>query len=118
MKRRELATAVSAMAVLMAIIGGFAWVRLGVADRVIRLAEEQGGGSRPPQRGEIGRTGIEAEFARMQRNELRFLADLAHQHRMRGDVGTALALALEALPGGAGDVDRVYVAEAELELEA
>jgi hypothetical protein len=117
MKRRELATAVGAAAVLMAMIGGFVWVRLGVADRVMPLAEEQGGGRRPPQRGEIGRIGMEAEFARMQRNELRFLADLAHQHLMRGDVGTALALALEALPGGADDADRVYVAEAELQLE-
>jgi hypothetical protein len=116
MKRRELATAVGAAAVLMAMIGGFVWVRLGVADRVMPLAEEQGGGRRPPQRGEIGRIGMEAEFARMQRNELRFLADLAHQHQMRGDVGTALALALEALPGGADDADRVCVAEAELQL--
>jgi hypothetical protein len=38
MKRRELATAVGAAAVLMAMIGGFVWVRLGVADRVMPLA--------------------------------------------------------------------------------
>ena len=53
----------------------------------------------------------------MQRNESRFLADLARQHQLRGDVGTALALALETLPGGGDDTDRVYVAKAELQLE-
>jgi hypothetical protein len=30
-------------------------------------------------------TAIEAEFERMQRNESRFLADLARQHQFRGD---------------------------------
>jgi hypothetical protein len=117
MKPQELVAALGVAAVLTAIIGGFVWMNSGVADRVAPSVQRDGYGTPKPQVGRMGRTDIEAEFARMQRNETRFLADLAHQHQLRGDVGTALALALEALPGGADDVDRVYVAEAELQLE-
>src|ERR1700724_160026 len=117
MKRQELAAALGAAAVLVAVVAGFVWMRSGAADRVAPPAEREGYGSPQPQRGAMGRTPFEARFARMQRNEARFLADLAHQHQMRGDLGTALALALETLPGGADDGDQVYVAEAELQLE-
>jgi WD40 repeat protein len=118
MKRQELATALGAAALLMAIIGGFVWVRSGAADRVAPLAQRDGSGSLQPQRELMGRTAIEVGFARMQRNESRFLADLARHYQLRGDIGTALALALETLPGGRDDTDRIYVAEAELRLES
>src|SRR6266849_1529789 len=99
MKRRELITALGVAAVLVAIISGFAWVKWGGADKA---------GDMNPQRRFMEPTFAEAEFARMQRNVSRFLADLARQHQMRGDVGTALLLALESLPG---------VPESELRLD-
>jgi hypothetical protein len=47
----------------MATIGCFLWVKSGVADRGGRSAK-QGYASPQPQRGDIGRPPIEAEFAR------------------------------------------------------
>src|SRR6266436_8288579 len=126
MKRRELITALGVAAVLVAIISGFAWVKWGRADKA---------GDMNPQRRFMEPTFAEAEFARMQRNVSRFLADLARQHQMRGDVGTALLLALESLQGGAGSnpqvterltvaveggmdgIDLVYAPESELQLD-
>lgn len=46
----------------------------------------------------------------------RFLADMANQQRARGDVATAIALALEALPDAAVARERPYVPEAEASL--
>ena len=46
----------------------------------------------------------------------RFLADLSRQQFARGDYGTALALALEALPDKTRNVDRPYVPQAEAAL--
>jgi hypothetical protein len=116
MNRQKLAAALAGAAVLMAMIGGFVWMRSGVADRVAPSAGGKGYGSLQAERGTMGRT-VEAEFARMQRSESRFLADLAHQYQLRGDVGTALALVLETLSGGADGFDRAYLAEAELQLQ-
>jgi hypothetical protein len=45
-----------------------------------------------------------------------FLADLSRQHFARQDYGTALALALEALPDKTNNVDRPYVPQAEAAL--
>src|SRR5579883_1133513 len=98
MKRWGLITAVGVAAVLM--IG--AWVGWEKADRDEALAhikDTAGGTNRQAQ--SLKSTLVEAALARMQRNVSRFLADLARQHRMRGDAGTALLLALESLPGGA-----------------
>jgi len=136
MKRRELITALGAAAVLMAMISGFAWVKWGEADRAESLAQREGKtGDMNLQRRFMEPTLAEAEFARMQRNVSRFLADLARQHQLRGDVGTALLLALESVPSGAGSkprvaeqltvaveggtdgIDRVYVPESELQLD-
>jgi hypothetical protein len=47
----------------------------------------------------------------------RFLADQARQQRAAGDAGTAVLLALEALPDAAAGVVRPYVPEAELQLD-
>jgi hypothetical protein len=46
-----------------------------------------------------------------------FLADQARQRHAGGDAGTAILLASEALPDSAGGVDRMYVPEAELQLD-
>jgi WD40 domain-containing protein len=51
------------------------------------------------------------------RKQSLLLADLARQQRETGDVGTALLLALEALPDPAGVVARPYFPEAELALD-
>jgi hypothetical protein len=48
----------------------------------------------------------------------RFLADMSQQRREAGDSGTALLLALEALPDTTSGVERPYVASAELALDA
>jgi len=47
----------------------------------------------------------------------RFLADLARQKREAGDSGSAVLLALEALPDLAAGTPRPYVPEAELQLD-
>src|SRR5271165_6297186 len=47
----------------------------------------------------------------------RYLALLASQKRAEGDAGTALQVALEALPDRAAGVDRPYIPEAELQLD-
>jgi WD40 repeat protein len=46
-------------------------------------------------------------------SQSRLLADLARQQIRRGDVGTAISLAIEALPHSDSAVDRPYVREAE-----
>ena len=48
----------------------------------------------------------------------RFLGDVAQQSRMSGDTGSAILFGLEALPDGAAGVDRPYIPEAELQLDA
>src|SRR5215831_16847209 len=136
MKRRELATALGTTAFLMAIFSGFARMKWGAAGRGEPLAQRENKVGSINLPGQLMDPALaKAEFARMQRNESRFLADLARQHQIRGDVGTALLLALESLPGGAGSepritgqtavavhggaasIDRVYVPETELQLD-
>jgi WD40 repeat protein len=51
-------------------------------------------------------------------NESRFLADVASQKLRQGDAGTAMLLAMEALPDTAIDSPRPYVPVAELQLGA
>src|SRR5258708_5983788 len=135
MKRRELIAALGAATVLMAMIGGFAWVQWGKgADSLAR--REGKTDDMNLQHRFMRPTLAETEFARMRRNVSRFLADLADQHQRRGDVGTALLLALESLPGGAGStpqvteqltvaveggmdgIDRGYAPESELQLDS
>ena len=134
MKQRHVIIAFGAAALLIAMMSGVL-VKWGKADRAkpfAQNADKIGGMSAPASLG--------AEFARMQRNVARFLADLASQQRAGGDVGTALLLALESLPGGAGGnpqmtsqvtsnstvpaaggadgIVRVYVPEAQSQLDA
>src|SRR5215510_11609599 len=136
MKRWGSITALGAAAVLMAMIGVYAWVQWGKADRAESSSQREGkAGDMNLQRRLLNPTLVDAAFARMQRNVSRFLTDLARQHEMRGDVGTALLLALESLPvdsgsapqatgqsrvvvgGGMDRIDRVYVPGSELQLD-
>ena len=57
------------------------------------------------------------ELMKAQTTQSRFLADLARQQRAAGDAGTAVLLALEALPDHAAGTNRPYVPEAELQLD-
>src|SRR6516165_1606116 len=92
MRRREFIAVlgITASWVLLAVIGGFAWVQWGEADR-----------AKSEREAAISNLQHQAlAFARTQRNESRYLADVARQHQVRGDAGTALLLALEGLPDG------------------
>jgi WD40 repeat protein/Tfp pilus assembly protein PilF len=60
--------------------------------------------------------------AKLERDEAlttqsRFLADQSRQRLLKYDVGTALVLALEALPGAEAGISRPYVPEAEVQLD-
>jgi WD40 repeat protein len=64
---------------------------------------------------------LAAEEANAQRNGLllfqsRFLADLANQYTGDGDAGTAMLLAIEALPDARGSMERPLAPEAEVAL--
>ena len=56
----------------------------------------------------------ERELKKAQTTQSLFLVDLARQQRAAGDAGTAMLLALEALPDEAAGIIRPYVPEAEL----
>jgi hypothetical protein len=88
-----------AAAVLMVMIGAFAWMQWREADHAKSLAQRERGAEIKYRMMESDRAAI--ELARMQRNESRYLADLGRQYQLRGDAGTALLLALEGLPDGA-----------------
>ena len=70
------------------------------------------------QRKRADREAAEATVARdaALRTQSLFLADLANQQTAAGDAGTALRLALEALPENPSNPDRPYVVEALLSL--
>ena len=59
----------------------------------------------------------DGELKKAQRTQSLFLADLAQQQRSAGDAGTAVLLALEALPDRANGTTRPYAAEAEFQLD-
>src|SRR5215813_3137846 len=85
MKRWGSITALGAAAVLMAMIGVYAWVQWGKADRADSSSQREGkAGDMNLQRRLLNPTLVDAAFARMQRNVSRFLTDLARQHEMRG----------------------------------
>src|SRR5258706_12719529 len=99
MKRRELITALGAATVLMAMIGGFAWVQWGKADRADSFVRREGkNGDMILQHRFMAPTLAVTEFFRMQRNSMCFLAELATIHQCRVDDGTALLTKLERLP--------------------
>jgi WD40 repeat protein len=86
--QRRMTYGALAAALLMTVVGGFAWFQWGEAARARDKA---------------------------QTTQSLFLADLARQHH--GDSGTAILLALEALPDGTDGIARPYVPEAEFQLD-
>src|SRR5208282_1208143 len=59
----------------------------------------------------------QAHLREVQIMQSRFLADLARDRRAAGDAGSAVLLALEALPEGAPGTSRPYVSEAQVQLD-
>ena len=88
--QRRMTYGALAAALLMTAVGGFAWFQWGRADR---------------------------ELVKAQTTQSLFLADLARQQRTAGDAGTAILLALEALPDDTARIARPYIPEAELQLD-
>ena len=63
------------------------------------------------------RNALMANSRRQQTTQSLFLANLARQRRAEGDAGTAILLALAALPDPGAKIVRPYVTEAELQLD-
>jgi hypothetical protein len=84
-------------ALLMVVVVIFAWVKWGEANQAKLVAE--------------------GERDRAATTQSQFLADLAWQQRLASDAGTALLLAIEALPDPAAAVRRPYVREAQVQLD-
>src|SRR5215471_11458017 len=66
----------------------------------------------------LQKANVAAEQARKQRDQAlllqsQFLADLANQRTLEGDAGTAMLLALEALPDAHGGTERPFAPQAE-----
>jgi WD40 repeat protein len=102
--QRRVSLGAVAAALLMALIGGLAWFQWGEATR-----------ERDNATGEKRRADL--QLVKAQTTQSLFLADLAHQQRTAGDGGTAVLLALEALPDDTGETARPYVPEPELQLD-
>jgi hypothetical protein len=93
-----------AAALLMAIIGGFAWFQWDEAERAKLLA----------QRAEAR---AENELKVLQTTQSLLRAGDARQQRTAGDATTAVLVALEALPDGTAGIARPYAPELELQLD-
>src|SRR5262249_22928924 len=63
------------------------------------------------------RSRADAALQLAQTTQSLFLADLARQQRTAGDAGTAILLALEALPDGTAGIARPYVPRAKVLLD-
>ncbi len=101
--QRRIAFGAIAAALLMAVVGGFAWLKWGEADRATQLAQQQ-------------KQLAAVQLEEAQREQSRHLENLARQ-KLETDDGTALLLAVEGLPGGTTAVSRPYIPQAELDLD-
>ena len=101
--QRRVTIGAIAAALLMAVIGGFAWWQWKNA------ASERDRATTAEKR-------ADTRLAEAQTTQSRFLADLARQRRTAGDAGTALLLALGGLPDDTAGITRPYVPEVELQL--
>jgi WD domain, G-beta repeat len=100
--QRRVSMGAVAAALLMAIFGGLAWFQWSEA------ARERDNATNEKRRADL-------QLGKAQTMQSRFLAALAHEQRSAGDAGTALLLALEALPDDTSRVARPYIAEPELD---
>ena len=130
--QRRVTLGAIAAALLMAVIGGFAWWqwtdaaserdRATTAEKRVaaerdRTASERDRATAAEKRVAAERDRADAKLAEAQTTQSRFLADLAQQRRTANDAGTALLLALEGLPDDTAGIARRYVPEAELQLD-
>jgi Tol biopolymer transport system component len=97
--------AVTASLVAVVLAGAFSWVQ---ADRAIKAERRAAEESKR----------ADGELRKAQSMQSLYLAEHASQQRANGDVGTALLLALAALPDPAAGITRPYAPEAELQLNS
>jgi WD40 repeat protein len=100
--QRRVALGAMAAALLMTMVGVFAWVQWGNAHRATLMAVQE-------------KARADSQLAEAQRTQSLFLADLAGQKIRAGDAVTAMLLSIEALPDNKL-IDRPLVPEAELRL--
>jgi WD40 repeat protein len=105
-------------AVLLAILGGFAWFQRGEAVRERDNATKaEIGIKQEKERADGEREKAQSAHNKAQKTQFMYLANVARERRADGDPGTAILLALAALPDPGAEIVRPYVAEAELQLE-
>jgi hypothetical protein len=122
--QRRVSIGALAAALVMAIIGGFAWFEWGEAARERdNAAQERDNAARERDNATNAEVRVtnekrraDRELVKAQTTQSLFLADLARQQRTAGDAGTAALLALEALPDDTTETARPYVPEAESQL--
>jgi Novel STAND NTPase 1/WD domain, G-beta repeat/TIR domain len=116
--QRRVSFGTAAAALLVLINGLFTFYQWTEAEHQRALAEQ-----REQEAEKVRNIALEREKeAQQQRSQAQitqslFLADLARQRRVAGDSGTALLLALAALPDAASGTLRPYVPEAERSLD-
>ena len=119
--QRRVSIGAVAAALLMAAIGGLAWVQWSAANQAKLLAQSERDkatfardeATSSERRAAQERDRADAELKKAQTTQSLFLAASARQQALAGDAGTALLLALETLSD-----DRPYVPEAELQLDS
>jgi hypothetical protein len=108
--RQTIGTAWAAAAVLLFVAAAAVW-GFYQADQQRREAERQ------RQEAKLQRDQAVAELREAQIEQSRFLADEASRQRVGADNGTAVLLALEALPDAVAGTARPYVPETGLQLD-
>ena len=93
------------------------WRRAAVVAAFIAISGFAGYAVKQSWEAEAERGRANSELKKAQMTQSLFLADLAHQQRTASDAGTAVLLALEALPDRAAGTTRAYVPEAEFQLD-
>jgi hypothetical protein len=105
--QRRVSIGAVAAALLMTFIGGFAWFQSSEADQAkLSALRERDRATASERRASEER----------QTTQSLFLADLARQQRAAGDAGTAVLLALEALPDDTAGITRPYVPQSRFQL--
>jgi WD40 repeat protein len=123
--QRRVSIGAVAAALLMAIIGGLALFQWSEAARERDntaqardiAARERDNATSAEIRVTKEKQRADRQLREAQTTQSLFLADLARQQRAAGDAGSAVLLALEALPDDTAGIARPYVPEPELQLD-
>jgi WD40 repeat protein len=115
--QRRVSFGAVAAALLMTILGGFAWLQWGEAAQQRILAVQRESEAKQQRELALAREAeAEKERNRALLTQSRFLADLASQSARANDQGLAMLLALEALVPDASGSGRPYAPQAEAAL--